>query len=150
MTIIFLGYTIVTMFHLLNIFFLSASLIQAPSDPIRPVTNNLPKTTPPTLVSENRFTSLDRTIVLTERTLEEQKQLKKMVLEYVALHTKYKQNLEDRELSYQMVKKAHQVLSAIKELHIAHAFDQEFLSDLAFFSGIIERWEGIESLSSIE
>lgn len=125
-----------------------SSLLSA--DPVRPITKDLPKTAQlPSSYSES-LCQLDRTISLTQKTWEEQKELRKMIHEYIVLHTNYKQNLEDRALSYQMVKQAHKVISKIKELHLSHAFDQELLSDLAFFSGIIDRWEGLESLSTIE
>lgn len=103
-----------------------------------PVTSDLPPTISedPTQIITNELAKLDSIIAATEKSLENQKLLRDRIQEYKKIQRLFLEHKEDREISYRMVKAAHRVLEIIKQNHLTHAFDPEFLSELALFSKI--------------
>lgn len=106
---------------------------------IRPATTEIPDPVTPTTYVEDELTMLNNIIAATEVNLRQQKALHAKVIEYRQLHDQYVQNIQDKELSFQLIFSSHELLDEIKELQLTQAFDQKFLSDLAFFSNIAER-----------
>lgn len=93
-----------------------------------------PTTTPVTATS-----MLDTLISGTEKQLEAEKKLRDQVVKYVQVQQKYAQNTQDKELATKVVRKASFLYKKIKELELTQAFDQKFLSELAFFSNIADK-----------
>lgn len=112
-------------------------------DAIRPMTTDLPRTSNPSLrLKETAL--LDHLIEATAQNLESQKQLKQLLQDYLQLQQQYAQNTQDKQLSFRMVKKAHELLEKIQEQHLTQAFDQEMLSELTFFSNIATKWNTVK------
>ncbi len=119
--------------------FTSACLLAAP-DVLQPSTTSLPKTPSAPLKSGSELTILDNLIEVTKKNLQEQIELRSMVADYLRIHEQYVQDTANKELSYQMIMKAHAVLQKIKDDHLTQAFDKEFINDITFFSNIASRW----------
>jgi hypothetical protein len=117
-----------------SFFFLSAAIDE--SSIIRPTTKDLPKIWENSPQVGNEIKFLDDLIATTALNLENQKVLKKLLIDYVAIQNQYVQNVNDQALSMKMVKTAHQLLEKIKELNLTHIFDAQLLSELTFFSQI--------------
>lgn len=92
------------------------------------------KETEPALVVLNQLKNLDNLISVTEKNLLNQKSLKKLLIDYQQHQLKYLENAQDKEVTLQMVRSAYQLLESIKQNHLTHAFDTEFISQLTFFS----------------
>lgn len=92
------------------------------------------KETEPALVVAKELQHLNHLIHVTEKNLEHQKNLKQLFLDYQQQQLYYLQNTQDKEITLQMVKSAHRLLESIKANHLIQIFDNEFISQLTFFS----------------
>ena len=92
------------------------------------------KETDPTLVSINEMKRLDHLISITEKNLTNQKNVKKLLIEFQNYQIKYLENSKDKTITLQMVKSAHNLLEAIKSSYLTQSFDSEFISQLQFYS----------------
>lgn len=92
------------------------------------------KETEPALVVANELKRLNNLIVITEKNLKNQQNLKQLFLDYQTQQLNYLQNSQDKEVTLQMVKSAHLLLEGIKANHLLQTFDTEFISQLTFFS----------------
>lgn len=92
------------------------------------------KETEPALVLLKELKHLDQLILLTEQNLQNQKSLRKLFLDYQQKQMHYLENMQDKEITLQMIKSAHVLLEGIKEAHLVQAFDAEFIAQLTFFS----------------
>lgn len=82
---------------------------------------------------------LDRLIASTEKQLNEQKKLREWVRKFAALQSAYAENPQDKQMSFKLVKRGYQLNKKIHELHLTEAFDEQFLSELAFYTSIAEK-----------
>lgn len=132
------------------VFFIVLSCVAAgveAKDAIRPKTHDLPPEVEPVASMENELGKLQDIMQATAKNLENQKRLYSEISDYMKVHERYLENTNDKRLSYQMVMKAHSAFKLIQSLHLTHAFDQDLISELAFFSNIAERWNTPESQS---
>lgn len=116
---------------------LGFSTLQA-ADNINPATNDLPQISD-AVIKLNHLAMLDQLIEVTKKNLENEKQLRQLVQEYLDMQNAYFKNPNDVDLTLRMVKKAYYVFEKIKETHLIQAFDQEFISELTFFSQIASK-----------
>lgn len=119
---------------------LGLSLVSA-KEVIQPITQDIPQIGNPSTSVENELSMLNNLIDVTKENLSLLEQCKKHVIDYISLQEKYAQNTENEKLTFQMVMSADQLLEEIKELHLTQAFDQEFLSELTFFSKVASKWK---------
>ncbi|GEM_PF-1958119 len=101
--------------------------------------HDLPEIVAPEMHPETELETLDRLIAATEETLQSEKLLKEKLSAYIDIYEQYKENTDDRRLCFLLVKKAHEVLALMQELELTQLFDQQFLSEVTFFSNISER-----------
>lgn len=87
---------------------------------------------------------LDRLIESTQTTLENQLALRDMIKQYQELREIYIQDTENTELLLRVAKLSYLVSESIKENHLDHAFDPEFLSELSLFAKLASK-RGIPS-----
>lgn len=108
---------------------------------INPVTEDLPYIPDAPFSHERPGRAIDDLIAVTEKNLRDQKSLKGQLIEYRRLHRLYEQDTRNQELSEKLVWQAERALQTIQEQHLTHAFEPEFLQELAFFSKIAEKWK---------
>lgn len=84
-------------------------------------------------------------IKASKENLAKQEALLKDITEYQQIQKKYSENSQDKEIAYQMVMKAYDIMQHLKELRMTHAFDQDLMSEITFFSNMAERWNGNQS-----
>lgn len=101
--------------------------------PVNPVTQDVPPKLQSTL--PNELGMLDTLISATEQTLDNQKNLRALLGEFLTLQKTYLDTNDDRFLR-QMVIIAHRALENIKENHLTYAFDAKFLGELSLFSQV--------------
>lgn len=107
---------------------------------IQSPTMNLPKMQNPVVNASDEVHLLDNLIRVTKKNLDQQMQLKDLLVEYLQIKDQYMQNTDDKQLSYRMVQKAYALFSKIKEDYLIQLFDKEFMSELTFFAGIGAKW----------
>ncbi|MCE5318206.1 MAG: hypothetical protein LLG04_12705 [Parachlamydia sp.] len=88
----------------------------------------------PKEVVANEIARLNLLIESTQQSLEQQRRLRDMVVEYQKIQARYMESSEDNELLYQLIKKAYAILETIKAQHLEAAFEPEFLSELSMLS----------------
>jgi hypothetical protein len=101
----------------------------AANPPVRPISSKLPEVSEPATPIENPLHSLDNLIDVTEKHLQTQNQLKKLVIEYLQVRQRYLDNMQDDDLALRMVDLGTQISDLIKKNHLAHVFDQEHLNE---------------------
>lgn len=106
--------------------------------PINPITQDLPMKEPAQLVA-NEIDRLNFLIDATQNNLQNQKNLRGLILEYQKTQALYMKNSQDNELLFRMVKQAHRILSQIKENNLAHLFSSEFLGELTLLSQVANK-----------
>lgn len=85
----------------------------------------------PAALIGNEIARLDTLIQATEKSLEEQKQLRIQIVEYQKLQDRFLEKPKDNELLYKLVKSAYRTLQMIKESHLIHNFDPDFIDELS-------------------
>lgn len=115
------------------------STLAATDDGIHPITSDLPYVPDDSALKVNQLTSLDHLIEATGRNLENQKQLRKLVENYLLIQETFLRNQEDQNQIVEMVRSAHLLFEKIKEMHLIQTFDPEFISELTFFSQIASK-----------
>lgn len=88
----------------------------------------------PKEVVANEIARLDLLIEATQQSLEQQRKLRDMIVDYQKVQSRYLDSPEDNELLYQLIKKAYAILEIIKAQHLEAAFEPEFLSELSLLS----------------
>lgn len=91
--------------------------------------SSLPLEESHSLISD-QLAKLDLLIRATEQSLEGEKKLREMIKEYKKIEALFLQHPEDNDVLFTMVKQAFKVLEMIKETHLLHAFDAEFIDEL--------------------
>lgn len=124
----------------LAILILHASALPAASEVVNPSTTKLPRMQNPTTKTNDEVNLLNNLIDVTKKNLDNQIQLKALLVDYIQIKDQYMQNTDDKQLSYRMVQKAYVLLDKIKEDYLTQLFDQEFMSELTFFASIGAKW----------
>ncbi len=88
----------------------------------------------PAALLDNQIAGLDTLIQATQQSLEGQKQLRTLIVEYKNIQTAYLKRMQDNDLLLTLVKSAHRTLKAIKENHLLPDFDPEFIDELTVLS----------------
>lgn len=83
--------------------------------------------------------SIDLLINATEQSLEQQKIIKQLILEYQTLQAEYLQHENDADLLMRTARAGKQVLDKINECSLNHNFDPEFISELTLFSNVASK-----------
>lgn len=77
---------------------------------------------------------LDTLIQATEKSLDEQKQLRGQIVEYKKLQDRFLGKPGDNELLLKLVKSAHKILQTINNSHLTQTFDPDFIDELSVLS----------------
>jgi hypothetical protein len=101
-----------------------------------PASPHLPVMIDPSHALVSDMQALDHLIEMTQKSLDQQRALKNMLIEYQKLQEFFFKNDQDKEVMFRMVKTAHKLLETIKENHLLHLFNADFLSELTLFSQI--------------
>lgn len=108
----------------------SASVMCAAEAPIRPVTTELPNVIEPSTRVVSELQALDHLIAVTQQNLQNQKKLRPVVEQYLSVRDRFLKNMDDNQLAIRMVALGSQLAEQIKNQHLSHVFDQEFISEL--------------------
>lgn len=82
----------------------------------------------------NEIARLDTLIQATAQSLEGQKKLRALIVNYQKVQTQYLNAPQDNDLLLKVVKSAHRTLMAIKENHLTQTFDTDFIDELTVLS----------------
>lgn len=82
----------------------------------------------------NEIARLDTLIQATEQSLEGQKKLRTLIVEYQKVQKQYLNTPQDNDLLFKVVKAAHRTLQTIKENHLVQTFDTDFIDELTVLS----------------
>jgi len=93
-----------------------------------------PSSSDPAAFITHEISRLDTLIQATQQSLEDQKKLRERIVEYKKLQDAYVKAPDDNDLLFRIVKSAHRTLQAIKENHLIHVFDPEFIDELTVLS----------------
>lgn len=118
---------------------LCSPLALSAAGPINSVTNDLPPQGMAARPEKDPLRTLDDLMALTERSLNDQKQLRRQLVEYYKVKARYLQDPQNKDNIVQMIKAAHQVQQIIEAQHLAYVFDSELLDELKFFSQIASK-----------
>ena len=114
----------------------SSLQLEAALGAVNPSTNDLPPQEVKVQEPHDPLAELDILISATEKSLQEQKTLRRQIDEYQQLRDQYMQNKRDRQLGMRLVKVARTVLQGVENYHLTRSFDQETLEELRSFSKI--------------
>jgi len=98
-----------------------------------------PHITNPADLASDELSMLDHLIGATEQSLQNERQLRQLIINYQELQEKYLHNTQDTEQLFQLVKTAHHVLNNIEENHLTHLFSSEFINELKLLSQIAKK-----------
>ncbi|MDP1836175.1 MAG: hypothetical protein Q8K75_09675 [Chlamydiales bacterium] len=121
----------------LTLFFASAQA--ASFGPVNASTQDMPPQGMASRPEKDSLRPLDDLIAITEKNLTEQKQLRRLVVEYYKVKARYLQDQLNKDNVIQMVKAAHQLQQSIDAQHLTHVFDPELAEELKFFSQIASK-----------
>jgi hypothetical protein len=85
---------------------------------------------------ENEAEIIEHLIQSTQSKLEEQKELKTLILLFREQEERFFKGDQSKEHTTKMVGCARQILEMIRSSHIEHLFSSEFMEELALFSSI--------------
>lgn len=102
-------------------------IFSAPAQPIQPIKD-------PAALLQNEIARIDKLIFYTQKSLDEQKKLKELIVEYKAIQDQYLKTPQDNALLLSLVKSANRTLMAIKEYNLMQTFDPEFIEELTVLS----------------
>lgn len=88
---------------------------------------------------DQEIDALNRLTEATQASLDNQKKLRVLLMEYQKASDAYFQDEESKDALLALVKAAHKLLESIKENHLTQTFSQEFLNDLAVFSQVAQK-----------
>lgn len=107
---------------------------------VNPTTSEIPNFSQLNQNTKQELALIDNLIEVTEKNLARQRKLKREINEYIALQERYMKNTNDKDLGFQLVKSAKEVLEGIKDQNLTQVMDAQFMSELAFFSSIADKW----------
>ncbi|MGZ3634180.1 MAG: hypothetical protein ACXU9U_03485 [Parachlamydiaceae bacterium] len=117
---------------------LSCLSLQAAQD--LPVIETPPLKDPKEII-DLQLKSLDHLIILTDETSKSLVNIRATIVNYQKVQNLYLDTPSDKELLYRMTKTAHLLLKEIKTKNLTHAFDPEFISELATLARIYQSHE---------
>jgi hypothetical protein len=82
------------------------------------------------LMGKHELPQAELLIKATEKSLEQQKQLHKLLKEYIAIQDSFQKSPADNKILSQMVFKGSQLFQLVKEAHLEHNFSPDFLNEL--------------------
>ena len=85
---------------------------------------------------QNEIVMLDNLIAMTQISLEKQKTLRELIVQYNKTQQATLADTDDNELLMRTVKMAQRVLESIQENNLTHNFDAAFLSELTLLAQI--------------
>lgn len=91
------------------------------------------------LMGKTEIPQVDLLIEATEKSLHQQKYLRQLLLEYVAIQDSFQKNPTDNKILSKMVFKGSEVLHLIKEAHLQHNFSPDFLNELTVFEQFAQK-----------
>ncbi len=106
---------------------------------LKPITNDLPKMRSMDEIVSSELSRLDNLIVMTQQNLQNQLALRTLLEQYQQIQAQHLQNDQDIEILFKLVKMAQRLFESIKQNHLTHLFEQDFLSELALFSQIANK-----------
>lgn len=118
------------------IYSIHVSVILNAEESIHPVTTDMPRIVDPATLTTNELVTIDRLIEVTQRSVDKQKALRELIKEYQAAQALSIKDPDDTEKLYSLAKMAYRVSQCIKDNHLDHAFDPEFLSELNLFAKV--------------
>ncbi len=83
--------------------------------------------------------SLNNLVEATQLSLDNQKELRILLLDYQKAHDSYMNYPDNNDLLFPLVKTAHKLYQSIKDNHLTQTFSQDFLNDLAVFSQVAQK-----------
>ncbi len=87
-------------------------------------------------LSEEESKVVDHLIEATLQKLDQQKDLKNLMLLFRAQEERFFRGDQSKEHAAKMVNSARQILDIIRKTHLEHLFSSEYLEELALFSSI--------------
>ncbi len=96
----------------------------------------------PAALLQNELIRLDTLIACTQKSVEEQKKLKVLIVEYKTLQEQHLKKPQDNALLLLLVKSADKVLKAIQEAYLIKTFDPEFIEELSVLSRPLKKKAG--------
>lgn len=90
-------------------------------------------------MAEGELKRLEDWIHTTEKHVELQKKLKKLMIEFRAQKDQFIAGNENKAFVAQMIKTAKEIFLLVKEAHIEHLFPSDYLKELALFKSIGEK-----------
>lgn len=88
----------------------------------------------PAALIGNEIVRLDSLIQATQQSLEGQKKLRGLIVEYQKTQDLYLARAQDNDLLFKLVKSAHKTLESIKENNLTQTFDPDFINELTVLS----------------
>lgn len=86
------------------------------------------------LILDQAINRLDGLIQATQQSLEGQKKLRDRIMDYKKNLEIYLDKPQDNDLLLRVVKSAYRTLEAVKENHLEHLFDPDFIDELTVLS----------------
>lgn len=83
--------------------------------------------------------SLNHLIDATQTSLNDQKKLRLLMMDYQKAHERYLKDPDNKDTLLVLVQVAHRLFQSIKDNHLTQTFSQDFLNDLAVFSQIAQK-----------
>lgn len=88
---------------------------------------------------KNELDTLDKLIKSTQKSLDEQKQLRALIQDYQTFQENYINNPDDNDLLFRTAKAGLLVLNKIQECHLQHNFNPTFISELNLFAQVANK-----------
>lgn len=125
--------------HLIYIFLFCVALSPLVEAYTPPTPIKAPSVKDPGELGGMQVKALDELMESATQTLADLQDLKDKTIEYLKLQERYLNNTKDSELLYRMTKAADTLLNKIQNDHLGHAFDKEFLDELAMLAKIYHK-----------
>lgn len=83
--------------------------------------------------------SISHLIEITKQNAEIQEKIRVELIDYQKINKEFLKNPDDKELLFQMIKKADHLFENIKQAHLTQIFSSDFLKELTLFSQIASK-----------
>ncbi len=93
----------------------------------------------PAALLDTEIARLDTLIKATQQSLDGEKKVRDLIVEYKKIQDQYLKNTKDNDLLFSLVKSAHRTLKAIKDNHLTQTFDPEFIDELTVLSQAVNK-----------
>lgn len=85
---------------------------------------------------ESELATLDDLIAATQKSLQQQTELRELLQKYMLLRTQCIEEADNTDALYQATKTAYRAMNLIQEGHLEPNFEPEFLSELRLFAQV--------------